>query len=109
MGGLFQLLWGRDGDFQELDHCPLFGLSWPGNPVQYSCLEESVGRGAWRAAVCGVEKSWTQLTEGTRRTGMRLWVCHLAVVLQCVYNDAQGQLEVEFWTQLVLTSLCCVP
>ena len=84
MEGLVQLFWGRDGEFQELDHCPLFGLSWPGNPLQYSCLEDSVDRGAWRATVRGVAKSWTRLTEGTRRTVMRLWVCHLAVVLQCL-------------------------
>ena len=24
MGGLFQLFWGKGGDFQELGHCPLF-------------------------------------------------------------------------------------
>ena len=28
MGGLFQLLWERGGDFQELGHHPLFSLSW---------------------------------------------------------------------------------
>ena len=28
-----------------------------GNPLQYSCLENSVDRGAWRAAVQGVAKS----------------------------------------------------
>ena len=24
MGAVFQLFWGRGGDFQELGHCPLF-------------------------------------------------------------------------------------
>ena len=33
-----------------------------GNPFQYSCLENSIVRGAWEARVCGVEKSQTQLT-----------------------------------------------
>ena len=28
MGGLFQLFGGRGRDFQELGHCPLFGLLW---------------------------------------------------------------------------------
>ena len=32
-----------------------------GNPLQYSCLENSVDRGAWRAAVHGVAKSQTGL------------------------------------------------
>ena len=28
-----------------------------GNPLQFSCLEKSMDRGAWRAAVHGVAKS----------------------------------------------------
>ena len=30
-----------------------------GNPLQYSCLENSIVRGAWEARVCGVEESDT--------------------------------------------------
>ena len=33
-----------------------------GNPLQYSCLENSMDRGAWWAAVHGAAKSWTQLS-----------------------------------------------
>ena len=29
-----------------------------GNALQYSCLENSLDRGAWRATVHGVAKSW---------------------------------------------------
>ena len=29
-----------------------------GNPLQYSCLENSIDRGAWWATVHGVTKSW---------------------------------------------------
>ena len=32
-----------------------------GNPFQYSCLENSMHRGAWRATVHGLTKSQTQL------------------------------------------------
>ena len=32
-----------------------------GNPFQYSCLENSRDRGAWRATVHGVAKSWAPL------------------------------------------------
>ena len=32
-----------------------------GNPLQYSCLENPMDRGAWWAAVHGVAQSWTQL------------------------------------------------
>ena len=31
--------------------------------IQYSCLENSMGRGAWQAAVHGLTKSWTQLSD----------------------------------------------
>ena len=30
-----------------------------GNPLQYSCLEKPMDRGAWQASVHGVAKSWT--------------------------------------------------
>ena len=29
-----------------------------GNPVQYSCLENPIDRGAWQTTVLGVAKSW---------------------------------------------------
>ena len=34
-----------------------------GNPLQYSCLENSMDRGAWEAAVHGAAKGWTRLTD----------------------------------------------
>ena len=34
-----------------------------GNPFQYSCLENPMDRETWRAAVYGVTKSWTQLSD----------------------------------------------
>ena len=30
-----------------------------GNPLQYSCLENPMDRGAWQAMICWVAKSWT--------------------------------------------------
>ena len=30
-----------------------------GNPLQYSCLENSMDRGAWQAKGQGLQKSWT--------------------------------------------------
>ena len=35
----------------------------PGNSLQYSCLENPMDRGAWRATVHGVTKSLTQLKQ----------------------------------------------
>ena len=34
-----------------------------GNPLQYSCLESPKDGGTWWAAVHGVTKSWTQLSD----------------------------------------------
>ena len=36
-----------------------------GNPLQYSCLENHLDRGAWQAAVHGVARSWTWLSSWT--------------------------------------------
>ena len=35
------------------------------NPLQYSCLENPMDRGAWQATVHGVAKSRTQLSDFT--------------------------------------------
>ena len=34
-----------------------------GSSLQYSCLEKPMDRGAWRATVHGVTKSWTRLKQ----------------------------------------------
>ena len=34
-----------------------------GTQLQYSCLENSMGRGAWQATVHGAAKSQTQLSD----------------------------------------------
>ena len=41
-----------------------------GNPLQYSCLESTMDRGAWQAIVHGFAKSWTWLYFLT------LWIRH---------------------------------
>ena len=48
-----------------------------GNPLQYSCLENSMDRGAWWAIVHGIAKSRTWLTEHSRlRIGVLLLRFH---------------------------------
>ena len=40
-----------------------------GNPlIQYSCLENAIGRGAWSAIVHGVTQSQTQLKQNAKCT-----------------------------------------
>ena len=36
-----------------------------GTPLQYSCLENPMDGGAWKAAVNGVAKSWTLVSDFT--------------------------------------------
>ena len=50
----------RPGSIPGLGRSPGGGH---GNPLQYSCLENPMDRGAWRAAVHGVAKSRTQLSD----------------------------------------------
>ena len=55
---------GNAGDIRDSGLIPGSGRSpggGHGNPVQCSCLENPVDRGAWRATVHRVAKSWTQL------------------------------------------------
>ena len=50
------------GDTEDMGSIPLSGRSpggGDGNPLQYSCLENPMDRGAWQATVHGVAKSWT--------------------------------------------------
>ena len=52
----------KAGDTGDLGSIPGFGRSpvgGDGNPLQYSCLENPMDRGAWRATVHGVVKSLT--------------------------------------------------
>ena len=54
------------GDIRDVGLIPGLGRSPGGgndNPFQYSCLENSTDRGAWRARVHRVTKSQTQLKQ----------------------------------------------
>ena len=44
-----------------------------GTPLQYSCLENPMGRGAWQAAVHGATKSRTRLSDFTLIIQMALF------------------------------------
>ena len=47
-----------------------------GNPLQYSCLENPMGRGAWQAAVHGVTESQT----GPKRLSMHAYVYKIYII-----------------------------
>ena len=46
-----------------------------GNPLQYSCLENSMDRGAWLTTVHGVTKSQTQLSDQEQMVSLAI-ICH---------------------------------
>ena len=50
---------------KHLSHCIVITGEDNGNPLQYSCLENPMGRGAWWAAVHGVAKRRTRLSDFT--------------------------------------------
>ena len=72
------------GDIRHAGSIPGSGRSpggGHGNPVQYSCLENPMDRGAWWATVHSVAKSWTRLKQ--LRTEIK--VCSLSLTLiECI-------------------------
>ena len=51
------------GDSGSIPESGRFAGEGIGNPLQYSCLENPMDRGAWQATVHGVSKSWTRLSD----------------------------------------------
>ena len=64
VGGASQVVLGvknppaNAGDIKDAGLIPGSGQD---NPLQYSCLENPMDRGMWRATVHRVAKSWTRL------------------------------------------------
>ena len=75
--GCFWRLNGTTDSFDNgfIGHLPCSRLSWRRRqwyPLQDSCLENPMDRGAWWAAGHGVSKSWTQLSDLTAGGGLLL-------------------------------------
>ena len=59
-----------------------------GNPLQYSCLENPMDRGAWWSAVHRVTKSWTQL----KRLSMHeAEIVTLTSLVLCITSEPLGR------------------
>ena len=70
------------GDERDLGLIPGLGRSpgrGHGNPLQYSCLENPMDRGAWKAAVHGVARSWTRLSDFTFTFHFHAWEEEMAI------------------------------
>ena len=46
-----------------------------GSPLQYSCLENPMDRGAWQVEVHRVSKSWTQLKQLSIQKNLVIFLC----------------------------------
>ena len=85
---------GDTGSIPGLERSPGGGH---GNPLQYSCLENPMDRGAWQATVHGVTKSWTCLKRLNPRA-----IAFLIIRPQCVTYCMQP------W-ETVLNKMWCRP
>ena len=64
-----------------------------GNPLQYSCLEKLINRGAWRAMVHGVAKGRTQLSNShyCYYVHIRMGHGHVTKAFLCHNNEEYKQ------------------
>ena len=61
-----------EGDAGDIGLIPGLGKSpggGNGSPLQFSCLEDPVYRGAWKVTACGVTKSRTRLSMYSAHVG----------------------------------------
>ena len=85
----------REGDIRDVGSIPGLGRSpgeGNGDPLQYSCLENPMDRGAWQAMVHSVAKSWTQLKQLSTHTHKQAGTTHTAVVKVrlCPFSDSEA-------------------
>ena len=62
-----------------------------GNPLQDSCLENPMDRGAWRAIVHGVAESLTQLSDTHTHTHTHT-NAHLIVLERSAFGDRHSRI-----------------
>ena len=99
---------GDMGLIPEVERCTGEGN---GNLLQYSCLGNSMGRGAWWATIHGVTKSWTRLSDQhytlyrwRHRTGevRQLAQCHTGSKCSSQHSQPGNQSsELHPWTTLL--------
>ena len=78
------------GDIRDMGLIPGLGRSSGGrlgNPLQYSCLENPVNRGAWWAMIHRVEKRW-----------MVTWQAHAYIHIYIFFSDSFPlQIIIRYW------------
>ena len=62
----------------------------PGNPLQYSCLDNSLDRGAWWVTVHGVSKSRTRLSTQSCKFSLCLEISEYLPITQDPFPPSKG-------------------
>ena len=102
------------GDLRDMGSIPGLGRSpggGHGNPLQYSCLENPMDRGAWWATVHLVAKSWTQLTQLSVYALNGLWIIKRAEETESRLSSQEQPLRLllgtePLWSLLSLQQSC---
>ena len=82
-----------------------------GTPLQYSCLENSMDGGTWKATVHGVAKSQTRLSDFTLHTHIiarmnKSWVLHFC---HCYTFWGQSNPGINCYIGAFVLALQCLP
>ena len=67
-----------------------------GSPLQCSCLENPMDRGAWRAAVHSVGNSRTRLSAHSAQTYVLVWFCKVVHCFQGPQSESFPQMRKHF-------------
>ena len=103
------------GDIRDVGRSPGVGN---GNPLQYSCLENPMDRGAWRATVHGVKKGWIWLKQLSMHGQIGVKTFHILLSLYqsssiCPINIQWQQQPARQWiwqwTRWMNPCLCVCP
>ena len=91
------------GDLRDTGSIPGSGRSpggGHGHPLQCSCLENPMGRGAWWAAVHRVAQSRTRLKQFNTHTHTRVSTCHILFITHLVNSCRHKNLKWFSWLVL---------
>ena len=75
------------GDSGSIPESGRFAGEGIGNPLQYSCLENPMHRGAWWATVHRVAKSWTWLKQLSMLTHLKVYILSILIRIEFKRQD----------------------
>ena len=97
------------GCLRRLDSLCLLEKEINGNPLQYSCLENSLDGGAWWPTVHGVARSWMWLSAHAHSSFLKDMrnICMCASVFLSVHQSMVVSPLLLISSSLCMTSLFC--